>query len=276
MRAFDATLNLETSAVAIASLKVTYADMQASLKNGVFTLAKLTGQFYGGAVDFNGTIDATKDALTLDLRGSLQGIYLGEMLRGMGGTNSFGNQNLMVSIDGKINVMNIALKGSGTSPEQIRNSLNGSGQVSGYLYPAVTGGSLGFASFATGVGSLFSTEMGLASATLAGFINRQSPVTGQLVLQGDTVTLQNHTLQGQNAVATDHQPEQHDDGHDRHDDLARHRQARPGRLCDDGEGADLLADPEHARRQQLTLISLPRHTGEGGRRKAAQTASKTR
>ena len=123
LRAFDATLNLETSAVAIASLQVTYADLQASLKNGVLTIAKLTGQFYGGAVDFNGTIDATKDALTLDLQGSLQGIYLGEMLRGTAGTNIFGNQNLMVSIDGKINVMNIALKGSGTSPEQIRNSL---------------------------------------------------------------------------------------------------------------------------------------------------------
>ena len=144
-------------------------------KNGVFTIAKLTGQFYGGAVDFNGTVDATKDALALDLRGSLQGIYLGEMLRGTAGTNSFGNENLTVSIDGKINVMDIALRGSGTTPEQIRNSLNGTGQVSGYLYPAVTAGSLGFASFATGVGSLFSTEMGLASATLAGFINRQRP-----------------------------------------------------------------------------------------------------
>ena len=176
----------------------------------MFTLAKLTGQFYGGAVDFNGTIDATKDALTLDLQGSLQGIYLGEMLRGTAGTNSFGNQNLMVSIDGKINVMDIALKGSGTSPEQIRNSLNGGGQVSGSIYPSVTGGSLGFASFATGVGSIFSTEMGLASATLAGFINHQSSITGQLVLQGDTVTLQNHTLQGQNAVATITSQQQHD------------------------------------------------------------------
>ena len=92
LRAFDATLNLETSAVAIASLKVTYADMQASLKNGVFKIAKLTGQFYGGAVDFNGTIDATKNTLALDLKGSLQGIYLGEMLRGTAGTNSFGNR----------------------------------------------------------------------------------------------------------------------------------------------------------------------------------------
>jgi hypothetical protein len=201
LRAFDATLTLETSAVAIASLKVTYADMQASLQNGLFKIAKLTGQFYGGAVDFNGTVDATKDALTLDLQGSLQGIYLGEMLRGTAGTNTFGNQNLMISVDGKINVMNIELKGAGTTPEQIRNSLSGSGQVSGYLYPAVTGGSLGLASFATGVGSLFSTEMGLASAMLAGFINRQSLITGQLVLAGNLVTLQNHTVQGQNAVA---------------------------------------------------------------------------
>ena len=202
LRAFDATLTLETSAVAVASLKVTYADMQASLQNGLFKIAKLTGQFYGGAVDFNGTVDATKDALALDLQGSLQGIYLGEMLRGTAGTNTFGNQDLMISVDGKISVMNIALKGSGTTPEQVRNSLSGSGQVSGYIYPAVTGGSLSLASFATGVGSIFSTEMGLASAALAGFINRQSTISGQLVLAGDKVTLQNHTVQGQNAVAT--------------------------------------------------------------------------
>jgi hypothetical protein len=201
LRAFDATLNLETSAIAIASLKVTYADMQASLQNGLFKIAKLTGQFYGGAVDFSGTIDASKDALALGLKGSLQGIYLSEMLRGTAGTNNFGNQHLMVSVDGKITVMNIELKGSGTTPEQIRNTLSGSGQVSGYLYPAVAGGSLGFASFATGLGSVFSTEMGFNSAVLAGFINHQSPITGELLLSGNTVTLQNHKVQGQNAIA---------------------------------------------------------------------------
>lgn len=201
LRAFDATLNLETSAVEVASVRVNYADLEASLKNGVVRITKLTGQFYSGAVDFRGTIDATKDALVLDLAGSLQGIYLGEMLRGTAGTNTFGNSNLMVAIDGKINVMDIALRGSGTSPQQIRDSLGGSGQVSGYIYPSVTGGSLSLASFATGLGSIFSTEMGMASATLAGFINHQSAVTGQLVLAGNMVSLQNHTLQGQNAVA---------------------------------------------------------------------------
>ena len=43
--------------------------------------------------------------------------------------------------------------------------------------------------------------MGFSSAVLAGFINHQSPITGELLLSGNTVTLQNHKVQGQNATA---------------------------------------------------------------------------
>jgi uncharacterized protein involved in outer membrane biogenesis len=201
LRAFDAALTLETSAVAVASVQINYADLQASLRNGVFKIAKLTGQFYGGAVDFSGTIDSTKSALDVDLAGSLQGIYLGEMLRGGAGTNVFGNDNLMVSVDGKITIMDIVLRGRGASFEEIRNSLAGKGQVSGYIYPSVTAGSLGFASFATGIASVFSTEMGFSSAVLAAFINQKVTLEGELQLASGTVTLRNHKVQGGNAVA---------------------------------------------------------------------------
>ncbi|MDP2375722.1 AsmA family protein [Reyranella sp.] len=201
LRAFDATLTLFTSAIAVGSVQVTYADLSATLRNGVLKIAKLTGQFYGGAVDFAGTVDASKQTLAIDLHGSLQGIYLGEMMRGTTGTNSFGNDTLGVAVDGKISIMNIELKGSGASPGAIRDSLAGRGQVSGYLYPSVTKGSLSFASFATGLGSIFSSEMGFNSAVLQGFINHQSTVTGELRVAGGTLTLQNHTVQGQNAVA---------------------------------------------------------------------------
>jgi hypothetical protein len=164
-------------------------------------IGKLTGQFYGGAVDFNGTVDATKNGLSVDLRGSLQGIYLGELLRGTAGLNSFGNEHLTVAVEGKVDVMDMTVHGNGNSPEAIRNSLTGRGQMRGYLYPVVAKGSLGFASFATGLGSIFSTEMGFNSAVLAGFINRQSNFTGELVLTNGMLSLKNHTLQGQNAVA---------------------------------------------------------------------------
>lgn len=201
LRAFDASLTLFTSAITVGSVQVTYADLTATLRNGVFKIAKLTGQFYGGAVDFTGTVDASKQTLTVDLDGSLQGIYLGEMMRGTAGTNTFGNDHLGVAIDGKLNVMDIGIKGSGDSPGSIRDSLTGRGQVSGYLYPSVSRGSLSFASFATGVGSIFSSEMGFNSAVLQGFINYQSAIKGELLLDGGMVSLQNHTVQGQNAVA---------------------------------------------------------------------------
>ena len=129
LRAFDATVKLETSAVELASIKVAYADLEATLRGGICTISKLTGQFYGGAVDFSGTVDAAKSALAVDLKGSLQGIYFGEMLRGTAGTNSFGNDNLTVAVDGKINVMDISVRGSGRTTEEIRDSLTGRGQV---------------------------------------------------------------------------------------------------------------------------------------------------
>lgn len=201
LRAFDATLNLETSAIEFGSLKVTYADMDATLKNGIVKVSKLTGQFYSGAVDFGGTIDASKDTMTVDVAGTLQGIYVGEMLRGTAGQNVFGNEHLMVAIDGKINVMKIALQGQGNSPEQIRDSLVGQGHLSGVVYPSVAKGSLGLASFATGVGSIFSTEMGFNSAVLSGFINAQSSIEGDITLSNGEIRLQNHAVKGPNATA---------------------------------------------------------------------------
>jgi hypothetical protein len=123
------------------------------------------------------------------------------MLRGTAGTNSFGNDNLTVAVDGKINVMDISVQGSGRTTQEIRDSLSGRGQVSGALYPTVVKGSLGLASFATGVGSIFSTEMGFGSAVLSAFINHQSTIAGEVTIAGGTVSLNNHTVQGQNAVA---------------------------------------------------------------------------
>lgn len=201
LRSFDASLELYTSAIKVGAVQVNYGDLVATLKNGVFTISKLTGQFYSGAVDFSGTVDASKPTLAIDLTGKLEGIYLGEMLRGAAGTNIFGSDSLSVSVDGKLSIMNVELSGRGNTPEAIRDSLTGRGEVSGNLYPAVAKGSLSLASFATGVGSIFSSEMGFSSAVLQGFINQQSRIAGEILLGEGLVTLRNQTVQGQNAVA---------------------------------------------------------------------------
>lgn len=201
LKAFDATISLETSSTTLASLKIDYADLDATLRNGVLNISKLTGQFYGGAVDFAGTIDASGTAVTVDLRGSLQGIYVGEMLRDAAGDNNFGDPNLRIAIDGKLSAMNMHLRGQGRSPEEIRNSLTGAAGLSGFVYPVVIEGSLGFARFATSVGSLFSSTMAFNSAMLQGFVNRQNPIQGQLAIANGKMTLQNPTVTGANTTA---------------------------------------------------------------------------
>ena len=202
LRAFDATISLETSVTSIASLKVPYADLEATLRNGVLTISRLTGQFYGGAVDFTGTINASGPTVTIDMTGSLQGIYVGEMLRGTAGTNNFENPNLSLSIDGKLSAMGIQLKAQGKSPEEIRNNLTASAALSGYVYPAVTHGSIDFARFATSVGSIFSDDMAFISAMLRGFINRQNPIQGQISINAGALILHDPTIAGAGTTAT--------------------------------------------------------------------------
>ena len=201
LRSFDATLTLRTSAMSMASLKVDYADLDASLTRGVLKISRLTGQLYSGSVNFAGTVDASGSALAVDLKGDVKGIYVGQMLRDTAGSNSLGNSSLTVAMDGKIDATGIRIAGKGNSPAAIRNALTGGATLGGYLYPTVIKGSRSFASFATGLGSIFSEEMAFDSMMLKGFVDRQSKIAGRLVLQGGTVSTENQTVQGQNTTA---------------------------------------------------------------------------
>jgi hypothetical protein len=124
------------------------------------------------------------------------------MLRGTTGTNNFGNDDLTVAIDGKLDATGIRLAGKGRSPQEIRDGMAGSAAVGGTLYPNVVKGSQSFAEFATSVGSIFSEAMAFNSFILGAFINRQNTLAGQLQLSGATVTTQNQTIQSQNAIAS--------------------------------------------------------------------------
>ena len=179
LRSFDASLTVFTSAMSVASLQINYCDFTASLTNGRLTLSKLTGQFYGGGVDFSGTVDATGSSLAVDVKGDVRGIYIGEMLRGTAGTNNFGNSDLTVAIDGKLDATGIRIAGKGRSPQEIRDDLAGNAAVGGTVYPNVVKGSQSFAQFATGVGSLFSDAMAFNNFILDAFINRQNTLAGQ-------------------------------------------------------------------------------------------------
>ena len=195
LRGFDASVKLSTSVFTLSPLRVTYGDLSATLKNGVLTVNQLTGQFYGGAVDFAGTVDATGPALALDFKGSLRGIYLGQMLRSTATTNQFGS-SITISLNGEVNATDIQIRGSGGSPDAIRNSLSGSASIGGYIYARVDKGMV-----TLGVIGASLTGMDAAALVLQRFVNRKNELSGRVDIAADLLRTETLTVQGQDMVA---------------------------------------------------------------------------
>jgi len=166
----------------------------------VFRINKLTGQFYKGAVDFTGTVDASGQALGVEANGTLLGIHLDELLRGTVGTNAFG-QSYRVTVDGKLDARGIKLTGKGVSAAELRESLSTATTVSGTVRASMAGGAQSFAQFATGIGSIFSDTLAFDRAILSGFINNENAVSGGVVLGGGALTLQDQAVRGNGATA---------------------------------------------------------------------------
>jgi hypothetical protein len=198
---FDAKFSLRTSAMMIASLKVDYADVDATLRNGTLTVSKLTGQFYGGGVDMSGTVKTSAAGVALDLRGSVIGLYLAQMLRSTTGKNTFGGDRITIALDGKVNATGMSITGNGRTPAEIRNSLTGTATLGGYIYPAVDQRSRESAQFLAGLGGIFSDDLKVASLVLKRFVNRQNGIEGQASLQGGRVVTNNMRVVGDNAQA---------------------------------------------------------------------------
>ena len=201
IRSFDATLVISAKSMSIAALTVDYADLDATLANGVFRINKLTGQFYKGAVDVKGTVDASGQALAVDVSGSLLGIHVDELLRGTVGDNGFGTSSRRITVDGKLDARGIRLTGKGASAADLRESLSTATTVSGTVRAAMGDGAQSFAQFATGIGSIFSDTMAFDRAILSGFINHENTIAGGVVLGGGTITLKDQTVQGNGATA---------------------------------------------------------------------------
>jgi len=201
LRSFDATLTVSAQAMSLAALKVDYADLQASLTNGVLKIGKLTGQFYKGGVDFTGAIDASGQALAVDATGSVLGLHLEDLLQGTVGGNVFGGSDFPVAVYGKLDARGIHLAGRGASAADLRESLGGTAQISGSLQAGMANGAHSFARFATGLGSIFSDQLAFDSLVLNAFINHPNTLAGGAAIGNGTITLQNLTVQGQGATA---------------------------------------------------------------------------
>ncbi|MCA0301242.1 MAG: hypothetical protein LCH95_02460, partial [Proteobacteria bacterium] len=201
LRGFDGTLSLSTPAVEWGPYTLRDVDLSASLQHGVLQVDRLTGHLVGAQVSLDGSIDARGPAPAISLHGSLRDLDVSRTIAFAHTANDFGSDDLAVALDGKMTLEDFVLESTGQTVEALMLSARGRGQTTAQLRSAVTRGSLSLATLATGIGRLFSTEMGFASVVIDKFVGQWIATRGQLEIGDGVLTLREHTLQGPGATA---------------------------------------------------------------------------
>jgi hypothetical protein len=220
MRSFDASVHVAAGTMVAPPLSIANADIAASLKGGVLTLSHFRGSVYGSALDLAGTVDGSQAALSYDFHGQANGMPIGDMLRSTSGTNVFGSV-INVAIDGRLNATDIVVRGHGCTTGELRSSMSGGAQLSGYvrasadrflqILGSAAAGAAGTAIDAT-VGNLMSLAgdhggvgignlLNAISLVLHRFVNHDDGIGGRVDVAGGILTANGLTVQGDSATA---------------------------------------------------------------------------
>jgi hypothetical protein len=219
LRAVDGSLKLKAATLVSSSMRISNAEIDATLKDGVLTLSTFKGGLYGGTLDFSGALNANQNALAFDLKGDVNNLSVSEVLRAKSGTNTFGGV-VKVTVDGKINANSITLKGSGATPGELKSSMTGGAQLGGHIFAGADKAAVAGMSAATGVvGGVLDNTLGTvlgavgqrnispanmlnaASLVLNRFVNRDDPISGRLDISGGLLTDKSLMVQGDRATA---------------------------------------------------------------------------
>ena len=201
LRGIDGTFVLTSPAIHWGPYTLEGVDLSARLDRGLLRFDRLSAGFEGAALELSGTVDARHAVTGIALRGGLRDLDISRTIAIAHTANDFGSDDLAVALEGRMSLEDFALEAEGDGLTSFLLSARASGRTEGRFRPVVTRGSLSLASFATGIGSLFSTEMGFASAVIDGFVNRWIATRGTFDLAGGVLTLNEHTLQGTQATA---------------------------------------------------------------------------
>ena len=201
LRGFDGTLALETPEIRWGPYAMVGVGIAARLQQGVLHVERLSGRLEGAGIHLAGTVDARRPRTLLEVRGSLRDIDISRTIAVAHTANDFGSDDLAVALEGRLALEDLVLRSEGGSFQDLLLTANASGRTEGQVHPVVTRGSLSLATLATGIGSLFSSEMGFASAVIDSFVNRWIATRGTFELADGVLTLHEHTLRVPDATA---------------------------------------------------------------------------
>ena len=221
LRSVDGSFKLQVGTLISAPLRIANVDLAATLKDGVLTIAHLKGGLFSGSLAFSGVVNGSQPALSLDLKGDVNGLSLSELLRTTSGSNQFGSA-IKVTVDGRLNANGITLRAAGATAAQLRASMAGGANLGGHIFvgadkalqilgSAATGAASGVIDNTLGnvmgaigqkgnlgVGNLLNA----ISLVLNRFVNHDSPISGRVEVAGGVLTDKGLAVQGNRATAS--------------------------------------------------------------------------
>jgi len=220
LRSVDGTLKVSATSLGGAPLPLGNAEIAATLKEGVLTVSHFKGALDGGTISLSGVIDGSKPALSFDLAGEARGIDIAQMLRRQSGSNEIGSL-IRITIDGRLDAT-IALRGAGTTVDEIKRSLAGGAELTSHvqaradrflaLLGSATTGAVGGAIDLTlgNIMSVFGDRVGVGAGNLLNavslvlyrYVNHDNMLAGHLDVAAGMATDRNLTLRGNGATAS--------------------------------------------------------------------------
>lgn len=197
----DATLTLATPNVAWGSYALGMVELSARLERGVLDVTRLSGTLEGAAFDLTARVDARAATPAIEVAGSVRNIDISRTIAVAGAANEFGTDQLAVALNGTLDVEEMVWRGEGGTLDELFVSAVGRGRSRGEVRASVVRGSASFASFATGLASLFSTQMGFTSAVIDGFVGNWIQTRGAFALEGGILAFDEHTAKAPHATA---------------------------------------------------------------------------
>ena len=201
LKALDGSVSFTAPAVVWGPYEMVGSALSARLHEGRLTVENLAGMLGGASLRLSGSIDAQQLPVAIAIDGDLRDIDISRTIAVAHTANDFGSDDLAVALQGTITLQGVTLRAWGTTLDAMLRSLSGRGSSTGNIRPVVTRGSLSLATFATGIGSLFSTEMGFASTVIEGFVGRWVATRGALEIAEGTIDLREYLLQGERVTA---------------------------------------------------------------------------
>ena len=201
LRALDATLTLTTPAVAWGRYALGMVELSARLDRGLLDVTRLAGTLEGAAFDLKARVDARAAVPAMEVGGSVRNIDISRTIAVAGAANEFGTDQLAVALEGTLDLEDLVWRAEGGTLDDLVASGVGRGQSRSQVRASVVRGSASFASFATGLASLFSTEMGFTSAVIDGFVGSWIATRGAFDLSGGILALDEHTVRAPHATA---------------------------------------------------------------------------